>query len=279
MGVREHAYPYSLWGVITPLADTQFVRVFPVDLLLDRGTPEPLDARFVSVNLETGEERLWRDSVFVDTSGVVAHVFYAPFQAVYGHRYQLTITGSDERSSSVEVHVPERTTLALHPPDTTRGVVLSGIIEGESPHLVRAEVEYAVKYVIGFTPPPLSSPIYRAIRFKIPYEDRLRQTSSGWRVQLDLNEDYATVRTAITLDDDFIASQGITLLLITFQAVVASEEWSPPGGVFDPLVLMQPGTMENVENGFGFVTGGYRLGRSWTLPVEVVEKTPFVPNR
>jgi hypothetical protein len=37
--------------------------------------------------------------------------------------------------------------------------------------------------------------------------------------------------------------------------------------------------MENVENGFGFVGGGYRLARAWTLPFEVVEKTNFRPNR
>ena len=49
----------------------------------------------------------------------------------------------------------------------------------------------------------------------------------------------------------------------------ANAEWDPPGGVFDADVLVQPGTLSNVENGFGFVGAGYRLSSTW-IPLDTI---------
>ena len=36
------------------------------------------------------------------------------------------------------------------------------------------------------------------------------------------------------------------------QIRVLDANWDPPGGVFNPEVLAQPGAYSNVENGYGF---------------------------
>lgn len=279
VGPDPFAYPYSMWGVLTPLADSQFIRVFPIETSLTAGLAEPLDASFVSTDLETGNQHVWRDSVIVDSMGVVGHVFYSKFQPEWEHRYRLEITRGDGASSWVEVEIPERMTLLLGEPDTTLGVMLPATIQGNAPRLLRSEVEIYVSYVVGFTPPPISLPIFEYYRYVIPFDERLRRTADGWHLTIDLERTYIPILNEISRDENFIESEGIRLLLVTFRVLVANHEWIPPDGVFDPNVLVMPGAMENVENGFGFVGGGYRLSRSWTLPFEVVEKTAFRPNR
>ena len=271
--------PYSMWGVLNPFADTQFVRVFPIETGLAPGVPEPLDAHFTSTDLGKGEDHTWRDSVIVDTQGMVGHVFYAPFRPAWEHRYRVEITRGDGASSSAEVEIPKQTTLALGAPDTTQGVLLPASIQGEAQNLLQSEVDIYVRYIVGFTPPPFPQPIYEYYHHIIPYDDELRRTAEGWELAIDLERSYFPVLGEVSRNENFLVDEGITLLLVEFRVAVGNEEWMPPGGVFDPNVLVQPGTMSNVENGFGFVGGGYRLARSWTLPFEVVEKTEFLPNR
>jgi hypothetical protein len=278
-GPDPHAYPYSIWGVLNPLADTQFVRVFSIETTLTPGVPEPLDARLTATDLGTGDVHTWRDSVLVDTLGMVGHVFYASFRPEWEHRYRLEITRGDGASSQVEVEIPKRTTLVLDEPDTTRGVVLPASIQGDAQRLMQSEVDIYVSYVVGFTPPPFSLPIFEYLHYIIPYDENLRRTADGWQFTVDLDRSYLLVSSVVNDDENYIPSEGIRLLFVEFRVLVANEEWMPPDGVFDPNVLIQPGVMENVQNGFGFVGGGYHLSRSWTLPFEVVEKTNFRPNR
>lgn len=265
--------PYTLWGVLNPLADTQFVRVFPIEGTLNAGTPEPLDAHFVSTDLETGEHRPWRDSVIIDERGIVGHVFYAPFRVEHMHTYHLRITGQEEQSSSAEVEVPVQTNLTLGEPDTTQGVLLPGYILNNPPHLVRSELTFRIGYNTGFTDG--GCPIYNFGQFVVRYDDRIRPRDDGWWFIVNLREVYGFVETVALEDPFYLPQYGITLATLRFDTIVANEGWDPPGGLFDPNVLVQPGMMSNVENGFGFIGAGYRLSRTWTLLKRVVEQSGF----
>ena len=257
-----HAYPYSMWGVLDALNDTQFVRVFPLETSLTPGLPEPLDARFTSLDLGTGEEYTWCDSVFVDAQERVGHVFYAPFQAEWEHRYRVEITGDDGRASWAEVEMPPRSLLYLNEPDTIQGVLLSAFIQGDPEHLVKASLVFTLLGGGQF------------IRHEVPFDTTGFRREDGWEFKVNLNQAYIPLRDTVSalLGQDI---QSLALCLLEFTAVIGSEEWQPPDGVFDPNVLVQPGAMENVENGFGFVTGGYKMSRPWTLLFSVVERAGF----
>jgi hypothetical protein len=265
--------PYSLWGVLDPLAEAQHVRVFPIEGTLNPGRPEPLDARFVSTDLDTGAEQVWRDSVSVDTFGVVGHVFSAPLQVEYDHRYRVEITGADGRASWVEVEVPARTMLSQGIPDTTAGVLLSAYVLGDAPRLVRSELEFFVGYVDGFS--ASGCPNYTIIRHVVAYDDRIRPNEDGWWFLVNLEEVFAFSLERALLNPRFVEVLGITLGSLRFRTIVANEAWMPPNGQFDPNVLVQPGLMENVQNGFGFVGAGYHLSTLWALPPTVVNKSGF----
>lgn len=265
--------PFTLWGVLSPLSDTQFVRVFPIEGTLNPGRDEPLAVRFVSTDVSTAGELVWRDSVIVDDRGIVGHVFYAPFRAEYGHKYRLEISGEDGRSSAVEVTVPANTNLTLDEPDTTQGVLLPGYVLNNPPRLIRSELVFRTGYVAGFSSG--GCPLYTRDQFVVPYDDRIRSTEGGWWFIVNLREVFNFVEALALEDGNYLRPFGITLAYMRFDTIVANDAWSPPGGTFDPDVLVEPGLMSNIENGFGFVGAGFNLSRTWTLPSEVIEKSGF----
>ena len=266
-------HPFTLWGVLDPRADTQFVRVFPIEGTLDPGSPEPLAARLISTDLDTGEEHTWRDSVSVDERGIVGHVFYAPFRVEYGHTYRLEITADDGASSLVEVEVPAGTELTLGEPDTTQGVLLPGYVLNSPPRLVRSELVFRIGFVTGFSAG--GCPYYNFADYVIAYDDRIRPTQDGWWFIVNLREVYSFVESRALEHPSYLRRYGITLAYVRFDTIVANEAWAPPGGSFDPDVLVEPGIMNNVENGFGFVGAGYPLSRLWTLSPRVIEQSGF----
>ncbi|HEX8299190.1 MAG TPA: hypothetical protein VF594_08530, partial [Rubricoccaceae bacterium] len=74
----------------------------------------------------------------------------------------------------------------------------------------------------------------------------------GWQILLD-----------VALDDEAVQSQAdgrpgdIALRKIVITGEVASEDWRPPGGIFDVDVLADPQSLSNVRGGFGFVGAAY----------------------
>ncbi len=277
VAVLNADYPYTMYGVLNPLADTQFVRVFTVEGTLEPADVGPLDIEFHSRDLTTGEERVWSDSSIAISDGSVGHVYYSPFRVEWEHAYRLTIIGPTGEETYAEVEVPLRTNLIIDPPDTTNRVLLPAHIEGIPPNIFKSEVEVQVKYVIGTD--PAGNPFFQNLRWPIPVDDGLRRTADGWNLVVNLDDAYAEVSGEVMRDSRYQARSGITLQLISFSTVIGNEEWAPPGGVFDPNVLIQPGAFENVTNGFGLIAAGYKLQRSWTLPFEVVRKSNFVPNQ
>lgn len=58
-------------------------------------------------------------------------------------------------------------------------------------------------------------------------------------------------------------------------AKVASEDGRLPGGVFDPEILIESGTLSNVEHGFGFVRGAYPTSLTWRPEEDAINRTAF----
>jgi hypothetical protein len=267
--------PFTLYGLLSPDLDAQKALIYPVEgTLLPRGT-EPLDAVVRSINLETGGEHVWRDSLVTDALGLHEHVFEGPFQAEFGHAYRLTVTRSDGATSTVETTVPPATNIRTGPAVVYPGVVtLPAIVEGGAPHILKPIVVYFVTYrAVDGGPTQLD--------VAVDYNGKQRLTDEGWVVSINLAGDYETIeRAAVTkeltaLDRTF----GIRIDAIKLQLIVASMEWNPPGGDFDPEVIVQPGTMSNVENGHGFLAAGYRHDTSLDLPeADVLRAARFMAD-
>lgn len=265
-------FPYSIYGVLSPQLDSQWVRVFPIEDRLVPATPEPLDARVVSIDRMTGERYDWRDSVIVDFADQYAHVYYAPFQARFGHTYEVAVSRSDGAESSVEVTVPLEAEIILQEPVIRlSSVVQPVLVQGDVPSLVQVEVNYAVAYK-SVTEGDIESG-----NIVISYALKPMKTDEGWIIPVDLRQDFLEITASLAeqVDIGIDARVGVILLNVTLRFIAANEGWDPPGGIFDEEVLIQPSVMRNVRNGFGFVGAGYRLHKQWLPPVEAIEQAGF----
>ena len=264
--------PYSIYGVLSPQLDSQWVRVFPVEGRLLPAAPDPLDVRVVSTNRTTGERYEWRDSVIVDFAEQYAHAYYAPFQARFGHAYELAAIRSDGVESTVEVTVPAEAEIVIREPILRFASVEQPVlVRGDVPGLLQVEVQYSIAYKLA------NEPDIRSDNIIIPYILRHRESDEGWIIPINLGEDFLEVTASLAqqVDVGLDLRVGIILLNVTLRFIAASEAWDPPGGVFDVDVLVQPNVMRNVRNGFGFVGAGYRLGKQWLPPRDAIEEAGF----
>ena len=257
---------FSLYGVLQPNADTQWVRVYPIEDRLAPTPSTPLNASITSTALETGQMLTWRDSVIQEPSGDNAHVFWQPFRVAYGRTYRLEATGPTG-ATQVEVDVPARAELVLQPAEVTpTRVVMPMLVNNDVPRLLQLEVEYFFRYDFtstgGGEPPTL-----RATR---SYDGAQQMTDGGWRIPINLLGDFLALRNRLEDANLWNPRYGLVMINMTLRLAVVNDEWNPPGGTFDADVLSQPGTMSNVENGFGFVGAGYRLEETWTPDPETL---------
>lgn len=261
--------PFTIWGFLDAGADTQKVRVFTIEERLGLDRSGPIDAVVTSTDLDTGEQRQWRDSEVTFADSSVGHVFWSAFRAEFGHRYRLEVARSDGAVSSVEVAVPGPVELLLD--DNTNRTTVPVTILGSPPRLIKVEVEYDASTVTPANPWPPGSPRPAGIRFPVAvsYNDDLDRIAGGWETEINMIRDFGRVQEAF--ERNCLVKDLIALRRIELRLLVASEDWDPPGGTFDPDVLVQPGAFSNVENGFGFFGGGFTIAERWTPSLDVLQ--------
>ncbi|NBC17221.1 MAG: hypothetical protein GVY18_07880 [Bacteroidetes bacterium] len=255
---------FTLYGLLNPQADTQAVRVFPIEGDLTRTRPEPLDAEVASENLTTGAATAWQDSLvlyrsslFEDTYG---HVYFAPLQVQHEHTYRVRATRSDGAATMVEVTVPPVSEPELRPFDVERFSVTMPVFWPRAPQLNQIQVVYRLT-VDG-------APQEVVVDYPIAAQQR---DAGGIVMAVNFLEDARTIRSTV---NEGLGGR-IALIEIVQRVLVTNAEWNPPGGVYDPDVLVQPGVFSNVEDGFGFVGAGYPASIAWVPEEAIVQQAGF----
>lgn len=263
--IGPYDLPFSLYGVITPDEDTQSVRLYPIDDFPTFDFPDPLDVVFSSTDLEQGIRRTWQDTIVVEPDGRREHVFQSPFRAEYGHRYRVeAVRSSDGAYCRADVRIPPPITVQIEDPDNPQ---LRVLFSGEDIQVNRAEVTYRVK-----------ATDMAALSFTFSYEEYVDLFELGREVVVQMNRDriwaqsYYNHYTGANLG---IERDTLYLLLLELNAFVGDLDWHPPGGIFEPDILSFPWMMNNVENGYGFVGGGYRISVYLTPSRKAIEKAGF----
>ncbi|MEP0548063.1 MAG: hypothetical protein ABJF88_14100 [Rhodothermales bacterium] len=235
--------PFTLLGQLDAEADTQAVRVVPIAPTIDTLDPDAIDAAVTSTTLQSGEVRVWRDSLVQYADGSQGHVFFAPFRAGYEEAYRLDVTRSDGEAATVTVTVPPLT---------------------DVDSLAREGAFSDPRYVVGVQDAPRLSGVQARYEFVgdvprfqvVRHSELVERVPGGWRVAIPFVADVQRLIAASELGEVGLRSFEVSVF-------VSNEEWNvdAAGGAFDPEVLVQPGTLSNVENGFGFFGAGYRTGR------------------
>ncbi|MDE2646746.1 MAG: hypothetical protein OXI05_13050 [Bacteroidota bacterium] len=265
--------PFTIWGYLDAHAKIQRVRVFPIrdQLLVDPDHAGPIDATVTSNNLTTGEVYTWvhiEDACCgIPRDSIGGYLFEAEFSAEYENRYRLSVRRSDGAESSAEVTIPPPVEVELI--DERNRVIVPVHIHGKPPNLVDVAVTYDAITLPPANPWPPGSTTPPAVRLpvEIPYSGKEEPLDDGWRYEINLREDFDIVQEQFEIN--CLSRDHIALRRIYFRFLAADEQWAPPNDSFDPVLLIEPGTFSNVENGYGFFGGGYTVTTAW-IPTEVI---------
>lgn len=237
---------FTLWGAFDPSKDTQAIRVVPIEPEIGTGTADPIGAEVTSTDLVSGVVTTWRDSVITFSDGTIGHVFLGAFSPEFGRRYRFDVTTDDGRNTSAATRVPPLVSPFREATEFIPGDVKMPVLWPGAPQLNNVEIVYELE----------NGNCDRFIQVA-PFAGEADPFEFGWRTTILLAEAADVV---LGLLDD--RPHAVTKMWL--RAEVASEDWRPPGGVFDPEVFIEPGTFSNVERGFGFIGGSYEATtESW----------------
>ncbi len=251
---------FTVYGHFSPRTDTQAVRVYAIDGTIDHVQPEPLEAHVRSIDLQTGDTHIWRDSVIQFAADNFGHIFWARFRPDYKERHRLLLTRPDGAEAQVEVVMPPLSEPELVEPTVESDYVLLPVLWKKAPRLNNIRVVYHTNmgaYVFAYPNEQLSWP-------------------EGQVAVVQLHRDVRYVFRAIFQQGG--STRDTRLRAIEQILLVSSADWAPPGDVFDAELLVEPGTFSNVENGFGFVGAGYEASFYYEVPDSIALAAGFFVN-
>lgn len=261
-GVDE---PFSVYGILNPKLDTQTVLVSATEAEL-KPTATTIDAQVTSTNLQTSVTRQWRDSVVTGPTGHIDHIFWADFRPDYGSRHRLEVRRSDGATTFVETSIPELITLEQ---EDTRSRHFIVTLYGEAFRPLHINAHYGVRAFYAYPGSERTNPSMPYSEFAVSVKGNEEQIEGGWRIPIDLNIKYESLRSRYYNEHNQSSEvfggfwnpscDGLALEDMRVSVTVGSDEWDPPAGDFDPFVQSFPRAFSNVQNGFGFVTGGYEF--------------------
>ena len=261
--------PFTIWGYLNTGADTQRVRVFTIEERIGADRAGPIDATVASLDLDTGERRVWKDSEVVYYDGSVGHVFWSAFRAQSGHRYRLEVMRSDGAVSSAQATAPPPVEVQMNTGTNAASIPVK--ITGGPAELVGLEVVYRVvpAYPLNVWPIGATAPPTFVLPVAVSYDGRQEKEADGWNLRINMQEDFQAVKAEM---GKHCLPEEIVLQRIEFRFLAADTAWVPPGGVFDLETLIEPGAFSNVENGFGFFGAGRSVNVQW-VPARAVQTT------
>jgi hypothetical protein len=257
---------YTVYGFLNPAADTQAVRVFEIEDRLRPTPAEPLDAEVWSTSIASSEQTDWKDSVVTYLDGSVGHVFHAAFQPQYDSRHRFVIEAPDGTRTETTIQMAPRTQPNLYDILSAPANVLVKVLWEQAPRILETEVVYHLRSrILG------DARIFdKTVRID---SGRIQKASNGDLIVIvepskDIGSLYDLLSLRPGVDD-------LALVSIDVRAFVASADWDPPGGGFDPELLVQPGTFSNITNGFGFLGSGYYDTFNYTPTDEIRQNAGF----
>ncbi len=251
---------FSVYGFLDASESVHHVRVveitrFAEDIDANRPDTRNVDAQVRSIDLSTGDVTRWTHQLRLLDDGSWGHVFTGRFLVRPGRTYRLEVERSDGKVASAETTVPRFPT-TVPTPDRLF-----------FPYESSPDSAYSALVTL----PDIASPwditlLYdlQGLGVSVPYgRPGQRTDDGGWQFTVDMPADAPKMRSFLELD----SSDPLPLLhAITLQVRALDGNWDPPGGVFDADVLAQPGTMSNVENGYGFFGSIGLYQYTWIAP-------------
>lgn len=251
---------FTIFGYLDTGSDTQFVRVIPFRKEIGGRGADSINVEVTATTAEGANVYQWRDSVITYADGSIGHVFYSPFRPIPGQTYRFRVERPNGDASWAETTVPPIEDVEVDIPPPAAQVPISHDVTW---HHIEAE-PFRVEVWYRFSEYPPYEPFKE---FVVTYEDIGRAEDDNWTVRVNLSEDLDKIINRLR--------PGATLLGVGIRLTMSDDAWRPPGVVFDPEILVQPGTFSNVENGFGFLGSVNQYTVEWVLHPRTIEILGF----
>ncbi|MEX1270504.1 MAG: hypothetical protein WEA56_15915 [Balneolaceae bacterium] len=230
-------YKFSMYGVLDLHADTQWIRVTPIqDTLLSRST-EPIDAQVTLTRERTNETVVLEDSLFLYSSFAYARNYWTPERLHPEEEYTVQARGQDNQYSSVLVTMPASLPL---PVVEYTFVEEKGMVYGEGvENLVVAETNYLIQVIAFGRPSPPFTVVFSHL------SDAFVEPNGDYRFPVDF---WPRIREIVAPSD--------SVIILEREVVVASsrKDWPDLSGL-DKQEIFIPEGDSNVENGTGMIAG------------------------
>jgi len=258
---------FTVWGFLDPTVAEQKARVFRIEPVLEPTRPEPLGATMSVTDVSSGSVTVWRDSVILFPDGFYGHVYLANQDVEFDREYLVELETPKGLGSSARVRTPPRTSPVLTELQNVRFNVKFRVRWDNAPQLLDLKVRYHVAFRSRGASGAFSSGV-------VTLRTGVIETGPDGTptVLIEPTSDLGDILQMLNLQAgrDEMALDSITVL-----PFVGSEEWRSPTGDFDPEVLVQPGTLSNVDNGFGFFGSGFEDAYVVHLPEDAIENAGF----
>ena len=257
---------FTVYGFLDVLETEHQVRVVPISRLSGTiKTPTEAAASLDAVVTTTESSfgtvtatHRWTHSLEQLSDETYGHVFRATFPVSAAYTYTLRVTRSDGAETTAVTRVPviDETNILDRRPLTANSDTTEITQEIIAPPRIASP--WAIKVIYLYAGGGIDA------REFVQYGRVGEPTpEGGWRFVIDAIADREFVHAAIdrTLaDGHLVPGDVVSLVSMGVEYRMLDDNWNPPGSEFDPEVLAQPGTLSNVENGYGFFgsVGFYR---------------------
>lgn len=236
--IESRGRHFSIFGLLNPARDTQFVRVEPLTDSIQVGSSPDIDATVALTRVGTGRTVTLKDStVRLPITGplgedvALVHNFWTTVPIEPGARYRLTARHPDGTKSWATTTLPDRAPdiETIRNPVLPCGlIVVSGTVRIETDYLIEATVVY-----------PLPSGPKR-----VDYTSDATRHNGTYRLQFDYEQDGGC------------DVRGDAFELVAYAGGPAWPRLSNIGNV-SPEALLALDTLSNVQQGVGFFGGAF----------------------
>lgn len=254
---------FTVYGFLDELETDHVIRLIPItrrnQQIVDPSQGEAkIDASVTSTNLETGVVRKWTHTLKQFSDGTYGHIYRATFRVRPGDTYRLEIVRNDGKMTTAETRIP----------------FISSTQVTRSPIVVEANSSIGQDFIL----PGIMSPWQIQVKYwagghptAIHYGRTGYATEDGdWVFRVNYTRDRERLAAIKGLLPEMVSwtATGVSIRIL-------DNNWDPPDDIFDPDILAQPGTLSNVENGWGFWGSVGLFQDEWVISPELKNALGF----
>ena len=241
---------FTLWGQLDPTTERQALRVTPITQTAS-GEQDFDGVTVVSIDQTTGVETVWRDSVVTLNDDGPAHVFVADYRPAFDSQIEVQVRRDGEVVTYARTTAPPRVEPYFDGirfgPSSFVDLVTIG-----APRLVGGVIDYVVY-------PPNNPADVTVETFRIE-QQQIQSIDTGWKARIPLSSHITDIINAVDARYPEDVIRTVHTCQVRFRISVVDQDWVAPFPLpFSRPLLLQPGTVSNVRNGYGYVGGGYTL--------------------